>query len=241
MASVPIVGFVSPPAWYDPTPQEFLRLAGDAVRVQQYVLPLIDFDWRLESVAATEPAQTLAAQALAQTGCDVIACVGTPFGWAGLEDAEAARARCARVSAAAGVQYIATGVAVIDALNAVEAHTVGLACTYYSDDWREGWAGFVAASGFEAHARSLSGQGLAASHGPADETYWAPGPDLISESVARLHSEIPGLDAIVVSGAGARTLNLVDELQQRTGKPVFGSDTALYKALSDRLALGLAI
>lgn len=239
MTNGPIVGFVSPPAWYDPTPQEFLHLAGGAVRVQQYVLPLLDFDWRLESVAATEPAQTLAARTLAQAGCDAIASVGTPFGWAGLEDVQAARARCARISAAAGVPYIATGVAVIDVLEAVEARSVGLACTYYSDDWRDAWARFVSASGFETQARSLSDQGLAASHGPDDVTYWAPGPELISQSVAMLHDEAPDLDAIAISGAGARTLSVVDDLRQRTGKPVFGSDTALYRALSDQLALGL--
>jgi len=42
-------------------------------------MPLPDFDWRVESIAKTEPEQLAAARALGDAGCDVVANVGTPF------------------------------------------------------------------------------------------------------------------------------------------------------------------
>lgn len=78
----PIVGFISPSAWYDPSPSEFLRITESAVRVQQFILSLFEVDWRIESITASEPEQMLSARTLGQAGCDVIASVGTPFAWA---------------------------------------------------------------------------------------------------------------------------------------------------------------
>jgi maleate cis-trans isomerase len=133
MSCAPLVGFISPPAWYDPSPTEFRAIAVDEVRVQQYVLPLQNFDWRLEEVSETELDQILAAQTLGDVGCDVIATVGTPFAWAGLRTADDARARCARLTAASGVPNVMAGIAILDALNVLGARKVGLACTYYSE------------------------------------------------------------------------------------------------------------
>ena len=40
MPNQPIVGFVSPPQWYDPSPTEFAKLCGDSIRVQQTIMNL---------------------------------------------------------------------------------------------------------------------------------------------------------------------------------------------------------
>ena len=226
----PCVGFISPPGWFDPTPGEFPTVCAEPVRVQQCPLSLPGFDWRIDSIARTEPEMLSAARTLGEMGCTVVAKVGTPFAWAGLPSAVAARARLDRLALAAKVPAVMSGVAILDALDALAARRVILCCTYYSDDWTERWARLVRTTGIEVVADNLSRQGLTASHDAADSEHWAPPPDQIIESVRRCVSTAPDADAIAVSGAGARTLALIHALEAETGRPVFGSDTALYWA-----------
>ena len=54
---------------------------------------------------------------------------------------------------------------------------------------------------------------------------------------ARTRSSLPGKDAIVISGSGARTLGLVESLRDEAGIAVIGSDTALYRAITAALEL----
>lgn len=240
MSHVPLVGFISPPAWYDPSPTEFLRLAAAEVRVQQYVLPLLQFDWRLESVAQTEPDQKLAAQTLGEAGCDLIATVGTPFGWAGSKSVEHARATCARLAEASGVPNVMTGIAVVDALNLFGVRKIGLACTYYSEYWRDLWTAHVAGSGFEVlSACNLADHGLVTRHDTADQDYWAPTPEQTKASVRQIVEDCPRVEAIVVSGAGARTLSFIVDLEDELGIPIVASDSALYWSIARTLNLEL--
>ena len=146
---MPTIGFLSPPAWFDPSPAEFPSICTDVVRVQQCPLSLPGFDWRLDSIAGTEPELVTAAATLGDMGCDLVANVGTPFAWAGLASAVEARARQERLAAAAGVPVVMSGIAIIEAFAALGARRVGLACTYYSDHWRDRWAGLVTASGLD--------------------------------------------------------------------------------------------
>ncbi len=228
---MPTIGFLSPPAWFDPSPAEFPSVCTDAVRVQQSPLSLPGFDWRLDSIAETEPALIAAAATLGDIGCDLVANVGTPFAWAGLASAVEARARQERLAAAAGVPVVMSGIAIIEAFAALGARRVGLACTYYSDHWRDRWAALVAASGLDVvAAQNLSQQGLMAEHDDADRDFWAPTAEQICQSVRRLAEAAPEAEAIAISGAGSRTLALVAALEAEIDRPVFGSDTALYWA-----------
>lgn len=208
--------------------------------MQQYVLPLLRFDWRMESVARTEPDQKLAAQTLGEAGCDLIATVGTPFGWAGLETVEEARARCARLAEASGVPNVMAGIAVVDALKVFGARKVGLACTYYSEYWRDLWTAYVTASGFDVlAAHNLADDGLVPRHEAADRDYWAPAPEQTKASVRQMAADYPQVDAVVISGAGARTLSFIGDLEDELGIPVVASDSALYWAISKALNMAL--
>jgi maleate isomerase len=173
-------------------------------------------------------------------GCDLVANVGTPFAWAGLASVTEARARQERLAAAAGAAAVMTGVAIIEAFAALGARRVGLACTYYSDDWRDRWACLVAASGLDVvSAQNLSDQGLMPPHDAADRAYWTPTAEQICQSVRRLAEGAPEAEAIAVSGAGSRTLALIPALEGEIDRPVFGSDTALYWAAAK--ATGVAL
>ena len=233
MVSDPQIGFISPPGWSDPSPSEFREICAATVRVQQYSLPLPAFDWRIETIGRTEPDQIRAAESLSAMGCDVIATVGTPFAWAGLDASQDARARCGRLTAVSGVPNVMAGIAILDAFEAMAVRKVGLACTYYADEWRRAWSAYVAASGFEVRAaRTLADDGLVAGHGPADEAFWAPSPANIVTSVRNLVRAAPDLEAIAISGAGARTLSFAGDLEAEIGRPVVGSDSALYWAIA---------
>ena len=236
----PAVGFITPPGWIAPSPAECPTVCAEPVRVQQCPLMLPGFDWRIDSIARTEPELLAAARALGDAGCDLVAKVGTPFAWAGLAGIADARARGDRMALAAGAPVVMSGIAIIDALAALGVGTVGLACTYYSDDWRDRWARYVETSGVTVGAaRNFAEQGLMPPHDDSDRAHWAPTPAQIAESVQRIVDEAPDVQAIAISGAGARTLAMIPVLEAETGRPVFGSDTALYWAIAKTAGLRL--
>ncbi|NNF79684.1 MAG: hypothetical protein HKN05_16805, partial [Rhizobiales bacterium] len=173
----------------------------------------------------------IVARALGAAGCDVVAKVGTPFGWAGVSSEEDARARCAKLASSAGVPAVMAGLAIVDALRALGAGKVALAPTYYSDDWRDAWRSFVSACGLNVVlCESLSDQGLAPSASPTDELGWLIGQEQISASVATLAQNPRGAEAIVVTGAGCRTNLIIEPLEHVAQMPVIGADTALFWA-----------
>lgn len=196
-------------------------------------MSLPGFDWRIDSIARTEPEQLRAARALGDAGCDVVAHTGTPFVWGGLNSLGEAQARQDRLADAAGVPVVMAGIAIVEAFAALGVERVALVCTYYSDDWMGRWARFVRASGLDVvAAQNLAGQGLMPSHGDDNRDYWAPSAQQICASVRRLADEAPAAQAIAISGAGSRTLSLIGALEGETERPIFGSDTALYRALA---------
>lgn len=240
MSAQPAVGFISPPDWFDPTPDEFRDLSGGTVAVQQSFLDLPDFDWRMQSIARSEPEITKAARQLAGAGCSILAIVGTPFGWAGLDNIAEARHRMRRIEQACGVECISAGTAIIDALDDCQARRIALACTYYADEWRDLWSRFVARSGYDvAAAVTLSDQGLTPRHGPDSQEYWAPTPEDIVQSVEKIAHEFEMIEAIVITGAGSRTHAITQDLLTASGTHVIASDTVLYRKLFKKLKIDI--
>jgi len=235
------VGFISPPGWFDPSPEEFPKITAEPARTQQCPLYLPEFNWSLESISKTEPQQTDAAHCLASMGCDVIAKVGTPFAWAGMDSVREARDRSRRLSDAAGVPVVMTGIALVDACHALGTEKVALACTYYSSDWKSQWMSYIHASGIHVvAARNLADHGLAQGYDdPADETNWAPTEEQITQTVLKICEEAPDTEAVAISGAGARTLALTGKLEEMAGRAVFGADTALYWAAAQAAGIKL--
>ncbi len=236
----PVVGFITPPGWYDPSSAEFAAKCEGDVGTQQCMMTGPAFDYALTSVAQSEPEMMIAARALGAAGCDVVAHVGTPFGWAGLSGEDAARERCAKLATAAGVPALMTGLAIVDALRALGASKVALAPTYYSDEWRDAWRSFVTACGFNVVlCESLSDQDLAPAFSPDDDLGWIIGEDLISAAVDAMAQNPRGAEAIVVTGAGCRTNLIIEHLEREAGLPVIGADTALFWAAAKHASVSL--
>ncbi|MEM9605107.1 MAG: hypothetical protein AAGA11_19750 [Pseudomonadota bacterium] len=238
MAEAPLIGFISPPAWFDPAVAEFPKVVAEAVRTQQAPLLLPDFDYRLDSIASVHGELALCAQSLRAIGCDVVAQVGSPFAWAGVANESEARARCAALTDAAGLPAVMTSLAIVDALRAHGSKRVAVNCSYYEGDWRDGFSAFLACCGFEVvHASTLEDQGLVTPPMSMAETGWSMTADLTRKSTHAVATAAPECDAIVVTGAGTRTLALLTELEAETGRPVIAADTALYWATARALGL----
>ncbi len=234
----PIIGFISPPRWFDPSPDEFPTVCVDPVRIQQMTLPLPEFDYGLESIAGAVDALKLCTRTLVAAGTNVVAQVGTPFAWAGVSSEAEARARCNALETAGGVPVVMTALAIVDALTALDVRRVALACTYYDSTWEDGWRSFIGCCGFQTvHAANLLDQGLVASSNPVEEHGFDMSTQLACESIRRVIDSAPGAQAVVVTGSGTRTLGLIAELEEYADRPVVGADTALYWAVARELRL----
>lgn len=239
MADIPVVGFVTPPRWASPSIVEFPAVIDGDVLAQQSIPNLPNFDYALSSIHAAHSKICAAARLLGEAGCSAVAMEGTPFGWAGLETESEARSRAAEMSDAAGVPGVMAGTSIVDALRAVGATRVALCPTYYPNDWRDAWRRFVALCGFEVtYCESMADQGLVESITDTDDYGWRTGPDLIGAAVASATAAGQS-DAIVVTGAGSRTSPIVAELERIAGRPVIGSDTALFWSLARAADLAL--
>jgi len=240
MNKTPTIGFVSAPAWFDPAPSEFPTVVEEYVRTQQAPLLLPDFDYRLESIALVQPELNHCARSLAAMGCQLVAQVGSPFAWAGALSEADARKRCDAMATLAGIPVIMTSLAIIDGLRALGAKTVALNCTYYEREWRDSFETFLKMCIFDVcHASTLADQGLVPPDTRMEDIGWAMTDDLTRRSILAAAKASPEADAIVVTGAGTRTLSLLADLESRIHRPIIAADTVLYWAIARSLHLTL--
>ena len=133
-----------------------------------------------------------------------------------------------------------TGLAIIDALRAHGARRPAATCTYYNSEWRDAFAVFLAACGFaDVPLQTLVDQQLVENEASLMSYGWRMSDDMIRQTVVAIAEFAPAADAIVVTGAGARTLRLLAELETLAGRPVVAADTALYWAAARQLGLDL--
>ncbi len=234
------IGFISPPNWFDPAPSEFPDTVEQDVSTQQAPILSPSFDYSLEAVASSADDLRLCAESLKMAGCGLIAQVGSPFSWALAESEDEARRRCRFLAETTGLPAIMTGLAIVDALRAYGVGKIAVNCTYYDDSWRDAFASFMTACGFQVvHASHLIGQGLVDPDASFGELGWSMNDALTSRSVLRVAELAPDAEAIVVTGAGARTLNILSGLEEKTERPIVAADTALYWAIAREMKLTL--
>jgi len=225
-----VAGFVGPPGWKDPSPTEFAAISG--VAAIGVSLELGVFDWRLDRIASTEPLITEAATALVERGATAVGIVGTPFGWAGLDNGERPHRRNERISVACGVPVVSAVSGTLDWLDDLRARRLALAATYYDPDWCERWERFLSGLGYTVtRCASMADLGIVdAPLDAADETHWAPTDQQIEATVVGAKRPVRA-DAVVVSGAGARTLTCHEQLVAAAGTPVVTADLGLYRSM----------
>jgi maleate cis-trans isomerase len=240
MKKTPTVGFISAPAWFDPAPSEFPTVIEENVYTQQAPLLLPDFDYQLESVASVKNELDICARSLAAMGCDIVAQVGSPFSWACVSSEQEARSRNESMAKSAGTKSIMTGLAIIDGLRFLGAKRIAINCTYYEAEWRDAFASFLRICGFEVvHVSTLADQGFSPSDAKMSDYGWSMNDELSIKSILKVADVSPMADAIVVTGAGTRTLNIHSELESRIKRPIVAADTILYWAIAQELNLTL--
>lgn len=235
----PIVGFISPPGWYDPTPAEFSSICAQEVRTQQSMIAAHDLNYDdLGSIASAVPEMLIAARMLGRAGCACVAMTGTPFVWAGLSTEAEIRQRCDLVSTAAGVPAVMAGTAIVDALRSLGARKIAVSTPYYTKEWRAQAEAIFIACGFDVLlTQSVDQQGLSSEIASIDDHAAVTAPETIIGAATRLREQAPAADAIVIAGAGVRTLALRAQLEARIDIPIVSSDTALYAAIAQELGL----
>lgn len=240
-AEKPIVGFVSPPAWFDPSPEEFATLTGGAVRTQQAIASVHDLNYELlASILAALPEVLVAARMLGQTGAACVCMTGTPFGWVGCSSEVEMRARNNLVTTVAGCPAVLVGPAIVDALRALGVKRIAVCAPYYTQSWRDMTTGILQACGFAISSIASAEQlGLAAAGARIADHEVVSGAETLRRSLERIRETCLDAEALVVTGASARTLALIQSLEADLGLPVIASDSALYWQLC--LALGLPV
>ena len=237
MPHEPIVGFVSPPQWYDPSPTEFANLCGGSVRVQQTIMTLPDFSYDdLDAIAGASESMAHAAAQLRESGATVVAFNGTPFTWAGLSTESEIRARVQQIALTTDCAFIMPGTAMIDALRAHRAKRVAIFAPYYTDAWLQMTANaFRACQCDVVVAASASSLDLVPAAKSIDDHAAASAPQIVREGLRRLAANHKDMDAIAIPGTGIRTLAMTAIAEAELGLPVIGADTATYWAVAEAL------
>jgi len=234
------IGFISPPNWFDPAPSEFLDAIEEEVLTQQAPVLSPSFDYSFEAIASSMDQLLLCAQGLKGAGCNLIAQVGSPFSWALTNSEEEARQRCERLAQNVGVPVIMTGLSIVDTLRAYGGKKVAVNCTYYDDLWRDSFTAFLSLCGFDVvHTSHLIEQGLVDMNASFEELGWSMNNELTSQSILKVADLSENAEAIVVTGAGTRTFNILSGLEKKVGRPIIAADTALYWAIARELNLHL--
>ena len=241
MTHIPTIGFITPPAWFEPAIAEFPTVIEESIRVQQAPLLLPEFDFQLNSIAdpAIQSHLKLNARSLKAMGCELIAQVGTPFAWVGTHSEAEARDRCDAMQQATDVPCIMTALAIVDGLRALGANKVAINCPYYASDWRDSFSTFMVQCGFDVlKAANLHDLSLT-EPGKQLKDYYYLSQDLTIRSFLASAESAPDADAIVIPGTAVRTLPLLASLEEEIGKPIVAADTILYWAIAHHLGLTL--
>lgn len=235
-----IIGFISAPAWFDPAPSEFPRICLEPVKTQQAPMLLPEFDYKLESIAKTQEDLALCARSLKAMGCSLAAQVGSPFAWADAASEDEARQRCESMEKASGIPVVMTGLSIVDALKFLGVKKIAANCTYYDSAWRNAFGRFMEMCGFElAGLSNLSDQGLADPGISITDYGWSMTRDLSEKSILAAAQAAPEAEAVVVTGAGVRTFDLLSAMEKKIDRPIIAADTILYWAVAKKLGLTL--
>ncbi|MDH3500408.1 MAG: hypothetical protein OEM97_09820 [Acidimicrobiia bacterium] len=229
------VGFVTTPKYFDDAIQEFLKVAPAGVGCIQRVLSLDGYSWELTERVTGFPEMEDSARALAESHCDVVVQVGTNWVHCAGANHREIEATIERISADIGIPFLMAGQCIVNALNHMGARRIAVANSYYRDDWRDGINRYLTDAGFEIVASgSIMDQGIVASLDQALEieaaTLWNYPAFIVRRAIVDMYRSAPDVDAVVQTGAGFRTIELLQEIEHEIGVPVIPSDGATFWA-----------
>lgn len=231
--SYPIkVGFLSPPSWFDPTAHEFGRIAPPGVGAMQTVLPAADFRYTVEEMRRAVPLYERCTVDFAACGVRIVGQVGTPFTYLMEGGPDRGRSLCTEIENIHGVAFLMMGLSIVDALRHLRAERVAVAATYYDSAWETAFDEFITGAGLAVSgSATFTSQGLLDLRRVEDQHDWVFAEETLRKSVLLLADSTPEAEALVITGAGVRTLGMVETLEAEIGIPIVGADLALYWAV----------
>jgi maleate cis-trans isomerase len=234
--AMPKLGIIAAPGWIDPTAREFSGLCYQAIDIAQTIMPPVGFDYSFEQIEQAEPHLAYAAQLLKEAGSEVIIQVGPAFAYFNDYTAAGARALQQRLTDASGCQVILNGVAVLDAIHALDCKHVVLACPYYNEQWKSRFLIFLQSVNIVIEGcQTFTEQGLFASQQEVDARHYHFSEEEIKQSIRLSRASAPNAEMVLVGGSGVRCLNIIEKLEQEFGVPVLSADVALHWATANAL------
>ncbi len=229
------VGFISPPAWFDISPTEFLRIVPENTIVMQTVMRPPDFNYSVEHFINSVPELRICFDSLAAAGADVVAQFGYPFSLAhGWEKAQQIQKS---IQGKRETHFVMMGVEVVYALRHLNCKSIAVASTYYSDKMAKMLTEYLATAGLNiSQSENWQSQGMVKDtdsdvfigEGELDPMDWETPVHAVEKAVRNVSQNAPYADCILVTGGGMRLLNIVERLEKEVGKPIMGGDLTLY-------------
>jgi maleate cis-trans isomerase len=243
-SSVYKVGFISPPAWFDISPTEFLLIAPKNTIVMQTAVRPPDFSYKVENFKNAIPELSACFDSLAAAGADVVAQFGYPFslvhGWEGVQQV------LKSIQGGSKADLVMMGVEVVHALRHLGCKSIAVASTYYSSAMSKMLLEYMKEARMDVlRSENWQSQGMAEDtdsspfigKGELDPMAWETPVDAVKKAVRDVSKNTPDADGILVTGGGMRLLHIVDELEQDVKKPIVGGDIALYWGILRRLGI----
>ena len=238
-------GFVTTPRYFDDSPQQFLEIAPKGTGAIQRVNHIPAYEYELDQRANNFSLLEESAICLGLSNCEVIGQVGSNWVHCNGTSPDDIVRICNEIWEKAGARFLMAGHCLVEGLREIGAKRITVTNAYYRDDWSKGINRYLEAAGFEIlWAGDVIAQGIVADHGEKlrieEATLWDYPDHIMFQSGVEAHKRAPMADAIVQTGAGFRMMQVVDAVESATGKPVVGSDFALYWAMLKYLGLPAA-
>ena len=242
------VGFISPPAWFDISPTEFMRIAPSNTIVMQTVMRPPDFDYSVEHLIDSVPELSICFNSLSAAGANVVAQFGYPFslvhGWKKAQQIQK------NIQGNMGPPFVMMGVEVVYALKHLNCKSVAVASTYYSDKMSKILHEYLTEAGLNVlRSENWQSQGMVEDtgsdvfigEGELDPMDWETPVHAVEKAVRNVSKNAPDADCILVTGGGMRLLDIVERLEKEVEKPIIGGDLTLYWGILRRLGINESV
>jgi maleate cis-trans isomerase len=209
----------------------------------QTIMRLPGFGYTHDEFIAAVPEIGVSFRALVAAGTEVVAQFGYPFslvhGWEGAQKIQA------NIENDSGACLVMMGVEVVKAIKHLGCESLAVASTYYSDKTAKVLQNYLEEAGleilslqnWESQGMAEGNNGMFAGTGELDPMAWRTPLETLAKAIRDTAKGASKADGILVSGGGMRVLDIVENLETATGKPIVGGDIAIYWGLLRRLGI----
>lgn len=232
------VGFTSPPHDFDAAPSDFLRIAPETVGVHGRMLHVPGYEHELTQRVDNFHLLEEFVRCMSNNGADVCGQVGTNWVHCQGTTPDEIKDFCNRLSDQYETPFHMAGYCLVEALRELNIEKIALNSVYYWPDWRDGIARFLKQAGFDlVYCGNFVDMGLFQTQEECNDCTWIFPGEMAERSMCYAAERAQQADAIVVNGMPnfrradglpLRIVSLDKSLEEKVGKPIVSSDTALY-------------